>query len=58
MRSIVLQVLAEQDYAAVSTPVGKKALLLRLRDAMNAELRTKVGFGGIDNVYFTAFVLQ
>lgn len=58
MRSVVLQALAEQDYTAISTPAGKKALLARLRDAMNAELRAKVGFGGIDNVYFTAFVLQ
>ncbi len=58
MRSVILQTLAEQDYAAISTPEGKKALLANLRDALNAELRAKVGSGGIDNVYFTAFVLQ
>ena len=58
MRSIVLQALAEQDYNSVATPAGRKALQTRLRAALDAELKAKVGFGGIDNVYFTAFVLQ
>lgn len=58
MRSVVLQLLADQDYATISTPPGRKALQAKLRGALDAELRAKVGFGGIDNVYFTAFVLQ
>ena len=58
MRSVVLQLLAEQDYATVSTPAGRSALLARLQKSLNEELTAKVGFGGIDKVYFTAFVLQ
>ncbi len=58
LRSVILQTLAEQSYAGISTTYGREALLKRLRDLLDREMRSKVGFGGIDNVYFTAFVLQ
>lgn len=58
MRSAALQLLAEQDQAALASPAGRKILLKKLRVALDAELREKVGFGGIDSVYFTTFVMQ
>lgn len=58
MRSVALQLLAEQDYAALASPQGRKVLLAKLRVALDAELRAKVGFGGIDSVYFTTFMMQ
>jgi Flagellar basal body-associated protein len=58
IRSAVLMVLAEQDPALLSTSHGKQQLQRRLTGAINAVLREKEGFGGIDNVYFTSLVIQ
>ena len=58
LRSAALQVLAQQSYESVSTLDGRRALQAALRRALDDELRTRIGNGGIDNVYFTAFVLQ
>lgn len=58
IRSAVLMVLAEQDPAYLSTSQGKQRLQGQLTDAINGVLRSKEGFGGIDNVYFTNLVIQ
>ncbi|ALC14027.1 flagellar basal body-associated FliL family protein [Sphingopyxis sp. 113P3] len=58
IRSAVLMVLAEQDPALLSTSHGKQQLQRRLTGAINAVLREKEGFGGVDNVYFTSLVIQ
>lgn len=58
VRSAVLMTLAEQDPAALATPQGKAALKVALRDAVNEVLKSKEGFGGVDDVYFTNFVMQ
>ena len=58
MRSVALQLLAEQDHASLASAQGRRALLKKLRIALDAELKQKVGFGGIDSVYFTTFVMQ
>ena len=58
MRSVALQLLAEQDHATLASPQGRRALLKKLRGVLDAELRAKVGYGGIDSVYFTTFVMQ
>lgn len=58
IRSAVLMVLAEQDPAYLSTSQGKQRLQSQLTDAINEVLRSKEGFGGIDNVYFTSLVIQ
>src|SRR5690606_29037344 len=57
IRSAVLMVLAEQDPALLSTSHGKQQLQRRLTGAINAVLREKEGFGGVDNVYFTSLVI-
>jgi flagellar protein FliL len=58
IRSAVLVTLAEQDAQALTTTAGKHALRVTLTRAINAVLREREGFGGIDDVQFTAFVMQ
>lgn len=58
LRSAVLMQLADQDPVVISTPKGKLALKSRLTRAVNDVLEEKEGFGGIDDVYFTSFVMQ
>ena len=58
IRSAVLMRLADQDPAALSTPQGKAALKSGLAQAINDVLKAREGFGGIDEVHFTGFVMQ
>ncbi len=58
VRSAVLLVLADQDPFAIATPQGKKHLQQELKLAINDVLKQKAGFGGIDDVYFTSFIIQ
>ena len=58
VRSAVLLTLSGQDSAALSTHEGKEALKASLRKSINEVLKSKEGFGGIDDVYFTSFVIQ
>ena len=58
VRSAVLLQLADQDLDSLGTPQGKLALKARLAKAINGVLAEKEGFGGIDDVYFTGFVIQ
>jgi flagellar protein FliL len=58
IRSAVLMVLSEQDPAVLSTAEGKQALQKQLTQAINAVLREKEGFGGVDSVYFSNLVIQ
>lgn len=58
IRSAILMMLAQQAETDLSTPAGKEALQARLKTIINQVLKQKTGFGGIDNVYFTNFVIQ
>jgi len=58
IRSAVLMTLANQDGFVISTPEGKKQLQKDLKDAINQVLISREGFGGIDDVYFTSFIIQ
>lgn len=58
IRSAVLTTLADQDAAGLATAEGKAKLKATLRTAINDVLKAKEGFGGIDDVYFTSFVIQ
>lgn len=58
IRSAVLMTLADQDAFVISTPQGKKELQNKLKKAINDVLIAKEGFGGIDDVYFTNFIIQ
>jgi flagellar FliL protein len=58
VRSAVLEVLSQQEAEVINTPEGKDMLRRRLRDAINKVLTEHEGFGGIDGVYFTSFIIQ
>jgi flagellar FliL protein len=58
LRSAALGVLANQDAFVLETPEGKQQLQAKLKDAMNKVLVDKTGYGGIDSVYFTSFIIQ
>ena len=58
VRSAILLVLAEQDSITLATPDGKEKLKTGLRKSINDVLKKKEGFGGIDDVHFTSFVIQ
>jgi flagellar FliL protein len=58
LRSVVLMTVADQEALVLATTLGKQQLQNKLRDVMNAVLKSKDGQGGIDSVYFTSFVIQ
>jgi len=58
VRSAVLMTLADQDAFVITTPEGKKMLQGALKDSINEVLKSREGFGGIDGVYFTSFIIQ
>jgi flagellar protein FliL len=58
VRSAVLMRIADKDEMELSSPEGKEALQKELKGAINKVLLEKAGFGGVDNVYFTNFVIQ
>ena len=58
MRSEILMMLAQQNEMELSTPKGKEALQKRLAKIINTILKEKTGYSGVDNVYFTNFVIQ
>ena len=58
VRSAILMTMSQQDSFTISTPEGKLRLQKELKDAINAVLKQRTGFGGIDNVYFSSIVVQ
>lgn len=58
IRSAVLALIAEQDPVALTTQAGKERLQRDLAATINRTLNAREGFGGIDAVHFSAFVMQ
>lgn len=58
IRSAVLLTISEQDPVVIRSPQGKEHLKGALRKAINEVLKSKEGFGGVDDVYFTSLVIQ
>ena len=58
LRSEILGVISEFTEEDVSGKAGRDAIALRMRDAINAKLEELEGFGGVEGVHFTSFVLQ
>ncbi|MBB5984286.1 flagellar basal body-associated FliL family protein [Sphingobium lignivorans] len=58
IRSAILMMMAQQNEIDLSTPQGKEALQQKLLEIINGTLKAKTGYGGVDNVYFTNFVIQ
>lgn len=58
IRSAILMMLAQEQEVAITTPQGKQELQKKLTQLINRILKEKTGYSGIDNVYFTNFVIQ
>ena len=58
IRSSILTVLADTPEEQLGSIEGKQALRKRLTAAINDELTSQEGFGGVDQVYFRSFIVQ
>jgi len=58
IRSAILLMMAQEQEAELGTPQGKEHLQAKLLKIINDTLKAKTGYGGVDNVYFTNFVIQ
>jgi flagellar FliL protein len=58
LRSVALDVMRQTTEADLSRPEFRKELAAKVRDAMNGVLTKYEDFGGIEEIYFTQFVVQ
>lgn len=58
LRSEVLSVMGGYSMADVQTKAGRDTLTDAIMEAMNARLVSLEGFGGIEGVYFSTFIIQ
>ncbi len=58
LRSVVLDVLRQTTDADLLKPEFRKELAVKIRDSMNSFLEKLEDFGGIEEVFFTSFVVQ
>ena len=58
LRSVMMDVMRQTVDADLSKPDFRKELAVRLRDVMNSLLEKYEDFGGIEDVYFTSFIVQ
>ena len=58
LRSVMMDVMRQTVDADLSKPDFRKELAVRLRDTMNSLLEKYEDFGGIEDVYFTSFIVQ
>tara|TARA_X000000950_G_scaffold115866_1_gene145522 strand:+ start:1237 stop:1881 length:645 start_codon:yes stop_codon:yes gene_type:complete len=58
MRGIILGVMSEYSDQDVAGRDGKQALSVSIKDALNEFLLDKEGFGGVEGIHFTSFVIQ
>ena len=58
LRGIILGVMSEFSQNDVAGREGKQSLADSIKDALNIFLEDKEGFGGVEGIHFTSFVLQ
>lgn len=58
LRSAILLLLSQEAETVIATPEGKQQLQQKLTALINKVLKENTGYGGVDNVYFTNFVIQ
>ena len=58
LRSVALDVMRQMTEADMAKPEFRKELAAKIREEMNALLQKYEDFGGIEEVYFTSFVVQ
>jgi len=58
LRSAMLDVMRQSTEADVAKPEFRKNLAAKLKDVMNELLENYEDFGGIEDIFFTSFVIQ
>ena len=58
LRSEILGTMSDFTAEAISSREGKAELAESLKNGINKILEDVEGFGGVENVHFTSFVLQ
>lgn len=58
IRNNLIVLFSSQDFTTISTRVGKERIRAQVLSEMQKILREKIGKPGVDEVYFTAFVMQ
>ena len=58
LRSVALDVMRQQTDSDLASPEFRKDLANKIRDAMNKVLEKYEDFGGIEEVFFSSFVVQ
>ena len=58
LRSEILSAVSEFSVEQIEGKDGRDALANRIKDAVNNKLEVLEGFGGVEGVFFTSFVLQ
>ncbi|MFA7387882.1 MAG: flagellar basal body-associated FliL family protein [Thiohalobacteraceae bacterium] len=58
IRNGLVMLYSSQDPVALNTRAGKEALLQESLDEINRVLTLQTGSAGVENVYFTSFVMQ
>ncbi|MDH4479650.1 MAG: flagellar basal body-associated FliL family protein [Rhodoferax sp.] len=58
LRSVVMDAMRMTSEADLSKPDFRKDLAIKIRDAMNTLLEKYEDFGGIEEIYFTSFIVQ
>jgi flagellar FliL protein len=58
LRSEVLGTISEFTEEEIQGKAGRDMLAVKMAEAINTKLEILEGFGGIENVHFTSFVLQ
>jgi flagellar FliL protein len=58
LRSVIMDVMRQTQEAELTKPEFRKDLAAKIRDAMNTLLEKYEDFGGIEDIYFTNFIVQ
>ena len=58
LRSVVMDAMRMTSEADLAKPDFRKDLAIKIRDAMNTLLEKYEDFGGIEEIYFTSFIVQ
>ncbi len=58
LRSVIMDVMRQTVDSDLNKPEFRKELAVQIRDVMNTLLEKYEDFGGIEDVYFTSFIVQ
>jgi len=58
LRSVVMDAMRMTSEADLNKPDFRKDLAIKIRDAMNTLLEKYEDFGGVEEIYFTSFIVQ